>query len=403
MTRVGPILAMSIVSLLVLGNAATLSPEASAVSLPWEQYVSIMQHSVVPHGCFESDYPSTALVPTACSPPSKIIPAVGGSSYDEAAKAPSSTYIGIENGSFSSTTGITWETDATYGKNSYSLQINSQVGFSCSWSTDCWEQFVYQNYGDTQGSYGALAIWYILANYGSPCPSGGPSGGIPWYYYQGSCYSEVSQPTSTPSYPLSTYISKIEFSGSSDFGGSGNDQATLCIKGVKCYFSSNTDTVMNLHNVWFVGEYNVLGLGDGSTAEFTPAAAITPNDNEKTTTGTAITPTCDRIVYTAEANNMTLYSCSVVSNTLSFTEANAYYLTMQTSGCCGTVSPSSGWYPAKSSVTITGTPSPGCYSFYEWTGSGSGSYTGYNNPATVTMKGAITETGDFVHLCAPSH
>ena len=30
-----------------------------------------------------------------------------------------------------------------------------------------------------------------------------------------------------------------------------------------------------------------------------------------------------------------------------------------------------------------------------WTGSGSGSYTGPNNPGSVTMGGPITETGNF--------
>jgi hypothetical protein len=160
---------------------------------------------------------------------------------------------------------------------------------------------------------------------------------------------------------------------------------------------------MNLYNIWSVGEFDVLGAATGSTANFTPAAVIAVNDNEETTSGAAITPTCDRIKYTAEANNMTLYSCGNSGSTLSFTEANAYYLTMQTSGCCGTVTPASGWYPANHYVTITATPSLGCYSFYQWTGSGaSGRYSGSNNPASVYMNGAITESAAFVHLCAPS-
>src|SRR5437660_1753559 len=77
--------------------------------------------------------------------------------------------------------------------------------------------------------------------------------------------------------------------------------------------------------------------------------------------------------------------------TMQFTEG-AYQLAMLTSGCCGSVSPTSGGQLAGKIVTITATPNSGCYSFNGWTGSGSGSYTGSANPAMVTMNGDITET-----------
>jgi hypothetical protein len=72
-----------------------------------------------------------------------------------------------------------------------------------------------------------------------------------------------------------------------------------------------------------------------------------------------------------------------------------YYLTM-THGTGGTVSPSSGWRNSGVTVSISATPATG-YSFTNWTGSGSGSYSGTNNPASITMGGPITETGVFVH------
>jgi hypothetical protein len=380
------------------------SSSSSATQLPWSKYVDVMQHTPAPHGCFMSDYPNPAWVPAPCAPPPKATPTVGGSAYDEAAKAPSSTYIGIENGSLPSSSGITWESDTKYGLNSYSLQINSQTGFSCSWSNDCWEQFVYQNYGNSQGSYGSLTIWYVLIGYGSTCPSGGPTNGVNWYSDGYSCYSYVNPPTATPSFPLPTYISNIEFSASSDLGGSGVDQAVFCVKGTHCYAISNADTVMGLYNYWFAGEFNVLGLGSSSTAEFTPAAAITAHDLERTASGSTITPSCDQIKYTGEANNMSLDWCGTDSNTVVFTEANGYYLTMQVSGCCGSVSPNSGWYVAGASgdsITITATVS-GCNTFLKWTGSGTGSYTGTTNPKTITMGSNITETASLTHYCAPT-
>ncbi len=70
-----------------------------------------------------------------------------------------------------------------------------------------------------------------------------------------------------------------------------------------------------------------------------------------------------------------------------------YYL-MMAHGTGGTVSPVSGWRNSGAGVSISATPATG-YSFSNWTGSGSGSYSGTNNPASVTMNGPITETGNF--------
>jgi len=72
-----------------------------------------------------------------------------------------------------------------------------------------------------------------------------------------------------------------------------------------------------------------------------------------------------------------------------------YYLTMS-HGVGGTVSPGSGWKNSGVTVSITATPSTG-YSFSSWTGAGTGSFSGTNNPASITMGGPITETATFTH------
>ena len=72
-----------------------------------------------------------------------------------------------------------------------------------------------------------------------------------------------------------------------------------------------------------------------------------------------------------------------------------YYLTM-THGTGGTVSPASGWRGSGAAVSISATPTSG-YSFTNWSGSGIGSYSGTNNPASITMSGPITETATFIH------
>jgi hypothetical protein len=60
----------------------------------------------------------------------------------------------------------------------------------------------------------------------------------------------------------------------------------------------------------------------------------------------------------------------------------------------GTVTPSSGWYNSGAKVTIKAT-AKSSRKFKSWKGTGSGSFTGTTNPASVTMNAAITETATF--------
>ena len=70
-----------------------------------------------------------------------------------------------------------------------------------------------------------------------------------------------------------------------------------------------------------------------------------------------------------------------------------YFLTMS-AGAGGTVTPASSWRNAGSNVTIKARVNHG-FSFAGWVGSGTGSYTGPNNPVSIMMNGPITETGNF--------
>jgi hypothetical protein len=88
------------------------------------------------------------------------------------------------------------------------------------------------------------------------------------------------------------------------------------------------------------------------------------------------------------------------ANTCSQSYASPYYLTMN-AGQGGSVSPASGYQQAGSQVQISASASCPAgrsgYIFSGWSGSGaSGKYTGSNNPATVTMNGAITESASFI-------
>ncbi len=80
------------------------------------------------------------------------------------------------------------------------------------------------------------------------------------------------------------------------------------------------------------------------------------------------------------------------NTTYTATFKTQYYLTM-THGTGGTVTPTSGWRNSGSTVSISATPTNNTqvsYSFAGWTGTGAGSYSGTNNPASITMNGPIT-------------
>jgi hypothetical protein len=72
-----------------------------------------------------------------------------------------------------------------------------------------------------------------------------------------------------------------------------------------------------------------------------------------------------------------------------------YFLTMIAyPSAGGTVTPTSGWYAAGASVDLTAAPATG-YDFLNWTGSGTGNYTGTSAAPTITMNGPITENATF--------
>jgi hypothetical protein len=77
-----------------------------------------------------------------------------------------------------------------------------------------------------------------------------------------------------------------------------------------------------------------------------------------------------------------------------------YLLTMG-AGTGGTVGPASGYHNSAAVVSISATPNIG-YNFTGWTGSGSGSYSGLSNPASVTMNGPVSETGNFALAPSPT-
>ncbi|MGA2686368.1 MAG: glycosyl hydrolase family 28-related protein [Verrucomicrobiota bacterium] len=90
------------------------------------------------------------------------------------------------------------------------------------------------------------------------------------------------------------------------------------------------------------------------------------------------------ISHTIAPLNSTTYTANFTTN---------YYLTMN-AGAGGGVSPASLWTNSGANVNINATPNGG-YNFSSWSGSGTGSYSGGNSAASVTMNGPVTETASF--------
>jgi hypothetical protein len=72
-----------------------------------------------------------------------------------------------------------------------------------------------------------------------------------------------------------------------------------------------------------------------------------------------------------------------------------YHLTMS-HGSGRTVTPARGWRNSGATVSISAAPATG-YHFTNWSGSGIGSYTGTNNPASIRMDGPTSEMATFTH------
>ena len=130
------------------------------------------------------------------------------------------------------------------------------------------------------------------------------------------------------------------------------------------------------------------------TLAFTPTSFWVDADSGWSVTNPLIGSTSQEqwVTFAATSGTVSSYLSS------SFPYQHQYYLTMEANpNAGGVVEPNSGWENASLSVQISATPnSP--YTFTGWNGTGSGSYTGTANPATVTMNAPISEVGNFFIL-----
>ena len=179
-----------------------------------------------------------------------------------------------------------------------------------------------------------------------------------------------------------TFASVAQFQVTLDAGASAalNAITPPTISGDKYWYDGGTSVTLSLNGVY--------GRGGGAGTRLVSYSINGGGSTPVSTTGTVV------VLNAAPISGVQAIATATVAQ---------YQLTFSKSGTgTGTVfattSPSIsgdiGWYDAGTSVGISATPGTGS-SFVSWSGSGAGSYTGTNNPATVTMNAAVSETATF--------
>ncbi len=186
---------------------------------------------------------------------------------------------------------------------------------------------------------------------------------------------------------------------------SGSVKLTSCEASVTVYVTFAPVPVPTSYTVWF----NETGLPTGTTwwanLSGTNTSASSASISFSVLNGTYAFSTPGNISgLPGVLFNTTVTSGSVVVNganvTVMVPYATEYLLTMIASPPGGgSVTPASGWYGSGSSVALSESPTTG-YLFINWTGSGSGNYSGTNPTPTITMNGPITENATFGQLYA---
>jgi len=137
---------------------------------------------------------------------------------------------------------------------------------------------------------------------------------------------------------------------------------------------------------------------DGTNYSSAQSLNWTPGSNHTIAAASPQNNTGAQYVWSSWSDGGTLSHLIAPTNNSTYTAnfATLYYLTMNT-GAGGTVSPANLWTNNGAVMNISAVASNG-YSFIGWMGSGAGSYSGGNNPVSITMNGPITETASFTPL-----
>jgi hypothetical protein len=266
-------------------------------------------HTAVPgKGCFTASYPLIVWKQVSCvtAPQRPYIPAAGhgsaqvtGDGDDYAAVTETLTAMAV--GSFPKAKHLKSEVDGGRS-NVYSLQLNSNFmsgSPACATAFDtskclAWEQFVYSS--SSRASF--MQYWLIHYTGGSVhCPGG-------WNNFSDDCYKN-STAVGVPLQPI-TELPNMSISGAAVHAGIDTFVTTTA---TQAYTTTGQDSVVYLADGWHESEFNVVGDGGGSQANFNAGASLTVRID--LTDGSNAAPTCQPDDgTTGETNNLDLGACT---------------------------------------------------------------------------------------------
>ena len=294
----------------LLGFASTAQAASQDTARLQEAWRTAIAHTKTPgSGCYAATYPLTVWRQTACvtAPNRPYVPALGthggaqttGDGNDYAAV--SATLVSAMEGTFPKAKNLKTETDG--GANVYSIQLNSnfmsgdQSCANASVPATClgWLQYVYSS------SEHAAFMQYWLIFYDTTCPTG-------WNTFHSSTHTDCwknSAAKSVPQEPI-TDLPNISLSGSAVAGGL---DTLVFMDGANAFSTTGQDSVMFLANGWKESEFNVIGDGGGSAANFSAGTKLTVKI--AMTNGKNKKPVCQaNDGTTGETNNLTLGACT---------------------------------------------------------------------------------------------
>ncbi len=193
-----------------------------------------------------------------------------------------------------------------------------------------------------------------------------------------------------------------------DWGGSGTGSTSGSLNPTTVRMGSAITEVANFnHNpVLVTVQTNPSGLVfrvDGFTKTTPYTFSFSPGQTHSISTDSIQVPTgSSQMAYKGWSDNGAItHTILFPGNDTTFTATfkPQYFVTIS-AGSGGTVTPSSAYYDSAATVRISATPLAG-FTFSGWTGTGIGSYTGLNNPDTISVRGPISETANFT--AAPIH
>ena len=306
----------------------------------WRQ--TVHQTSAPEVGCFHASFPSTAWEKVECGAApayhsvrvtadaarvaTEGTPAVIGNGSDFVAQAPTGHFFSSVLGYFPQTdveseTGVgvaAFGGGGNLGPNQYTLQLNTDQHYTaaCDGYKKCkaWTQYVLSSSTDNKT---LVFVQDWLENYGvhegshNICPRGYVDAGRDSNGGEGDDCVQNSEAAIIKSGTVAiTKLVDLALGGSAKKGG--NDEATAFYD-KDAYKVSIKDSMTDIATEWSQAEFNVVGNGDGSRADFSQGTELEVQldlDYGSKTTPKCQTPS-KRLGTTGETNNLSPGECAV--------------------------------------------------------------------------------------------